>query len=90
MISQNIFQAVTFFYQGIKAQAFENVKSSEDASETFYTEEEESCDDEINKYTTTAEILTQLAETFATYKETQMGNDNEQQVHWIQKQILMT
>ena len=26
-----------FFCQGIKAQAFENVKSSEEASETFYT-----------------------------------------------------
>ena len=66
-----------FVCQGIKAQAFVNVKSSEEASETFYTEEEESCDDEINKYTTTAEIMTQLSDTFATYKETQMGNDPE-------------
>ena len=66
-----------FVCQGIKAQAFVNVKSSEEASKTFYTEEEESCDDEINKYTTTAEIFTQLSDTFATYKETQMGNDPE-------------
>ena len=66
-----------FVCQGIKAQAFENVKSSEEASETFFTEEEESCDDEIDKYTTTAEIMTQLSDTFATYKETQMGNDPE-------------
>ena len=48
-----------FVCQGIKAQAFENVKSSE-PSETFYTNEEESCGDEINKYTTAAEIMKKL------------------------------
>lgn len=66
-----------FICQGIKAKAFENVKSSEAASETFYTEEEESCDNEIDYYTNTAEIVTQLSDTFATYKETKMGNDPE-------------
>ena len=49
-----------FVCQGIKAQAFENVKSSEEASETFYTNEQESCGNEINKYTTAAEIMTHL------------------------------
>ena len=66
-----------FVCQGIKAQAFVKVKSAEEVSETFYTEEEESCDAEINMYTTTAEIVTQLSDTFAIYKDFQMGNDPE-------------
>ena len=49
-----------FVCQGIKAQAFENVKSSEETSKTFYTNEKESCGDEINNFTTAAEITTQL------------------------------
>ena len=66
-----------FVCQGIKAQAFENVKSSEEASETFYTNEQESCGNEINKYTTAAEIMTTLIHLQPTRQETQMGNDQE-------------
>ena len=46
-----------FVCQGIKAQAFENVKSSEEASETFYTNEQESFGDEINKFVEFCRIL---------------------------------
>ena len=56
MISWNMFQSVTLS----RYQAFENVKSSKETSETFYTNEQESCGDEINKYTIAAEIMTQL------------------------------
>ena len=64
-----------FVCQGIKAQAFENVKASEEASITYYTNEENVADDKIDYYQTGVDILTEIYETYTSYKETEIGEE---------------
>ena len=64
-----------FVCQGIKAQAFENVKASEEASITYYTNEENVADDKIDYYQTGVDILSEIYETYTSYKETEIGEE---------------
>ena len=64
-----------FVCQGIKAQAFENVKASEEASITYYSNEEKVSDDKIDYYQTGVVILTEIYETYTSYKEEQIGEE---------------
>ena len=83
----NYLSGCNFVCQGIKAQFFENVKSSKQISLDYYTAEEKKFYETEKIYTDSAAAFTQLSDTWAANKEANYKKDPKKLQDDLIKQI---